>query len=290
MNRSKKIEELLTPIQRNRILAKGIITVHKEFKRFVKPGGMLHIRIVDPSLKRAIVFKLYHKVKFPLQYKITGANILTPSRFDAVFNTEFYVDAFYRQRDEEATHCPGGEAWGKAGKLYLLKPGDTANVLINFFWTPELLKGTLKKPKNAISSMWVDVKDDLKDLVTKKNKLTILIKTTDQDNQEIILAKKELKNIKVDDLPIPVHFYRGDFFKLPHSLNTKGFFEGFLELADQKKYIIGGRASKWIQIDVCSKGLRLILHRKTKDISYITKTLNSFIGQKNLKMIKFIKK
>ena len=272
----------LTSSQKRRVLVKGEVIIHKEFKRFVKHGGTLHIRIVDPSLKRGIVFKLYHKVKFPLQYEITGANVLTPSRFDAVFNTEFYIDVFYRQQNEEAIYCPGGEAWGKAGKLYLLKPGDTANVVINSFWTPELLKGTLKKPKNAISSMWIDVKDDLKDLVTKKNKLTILIKTTDQDNQEIILAKKELKDIKVDDLPIPIHFYRGDFLKSSHLFNTKGFFEGFLELADQKKYIFGGRASKWTQIDVCGNGLRLILHRETKATLYITKILNSVIGQKFL--------
>ena len=266
----KTKEKQLTSSQKRRVLVKGQITVHEKLKQFIKPGGMMHIRAVDPSMKRAFIFKLYENVKLPLKYKITGKDVVNLSRYNDVFSTNFYIEVFYMppgMNYGDRPNCPGGEAWGKAGKLYLLKPGDTANVVINSFWTPELLKGTLKKPKNAISSMWIDVKDDLKDLVTKKNKLTILIKTTDQDNQEIILAKKELKDIKVDDLPIPVHFYKGDFEDKTLANCRKGFFEIYLELYDKKGKqldfsLVGGRASKKIQIGLGVQSLRLICVQK----------------------------
>jgi len=261
----------LTPSQKRKVLVKGQITVHEKLKQFIEPGGMMHIRAVDPSIKRAFIFKLYKNVKFPLKYRITGEDIVNLSRYNDVFSTNFYVEVFYIPKGKDykyRPHCPGGESWGKAGKLYLLKPGDTANVIINSFWTPELLKGTLKKPKKAISSMWVDVKDDLKDLVTKKNRLTILIKTTDQDNQEIILAKKELKDIKVDDLPIPIHFYRVDFGKDARKMllspKIKGFFSARLDLYNKRYYLLGTRASKKVKISVRVQSLRMIIYKKIK--------------------------
>ena len=260
----KTKEKQLTSSQKRRVLVKGQITVHEKLKQFIKPGGMMHIRAVDPSMKRAFIFKLYENVKLPLKYKITGKDVVNLSRYNDVFSTNFYIEVFYMppgMNYGDRPNCPGGEAWGKAGKLYLLKPGDTANVVINSFWTPELLKGTLKKPKNAISSMWIDVKDDLKDLVTKKNKLTILIKTTDQDNQEIILAKKELKDIKVDDLPIPIHFYKGDFRRGLLDKYDKGFYKAILKL-DNKNLLIGTRASQKVQISTRVQSLRLIIYKK----------------------------
>ena len=272
----KTKEKQLTSSQKRKLLIKGEITIHQKLKQFIEPGGMMHIRAVDPSLKRAFIFKLYKNVKFPLKYRITGKDVVNLYRYNDVFLTNFYIEVFYIPKGKDykyRPHCPGGEAWGKAGKLYLLKSGDTANVIINSFWTPELLKGTLKKPKNTISSMWVDVKDDLKDLVTKKNKLTILIKTTDQDNQEIILAKKELKNIKVDDLPLPVYFYRGYFGegirKILFFPKTKGFFSARLDLYNKEKqfsnyYLLGTRASKKVQISVRVQSLRMIIYKKIK--------------------------
>jgi len=267
----KYIERPLAEEQRNTVFVKGRVSVHEKFKQFIEPGGMLHVRFVSLRLKRAVIFKQYDNVSFPFDYEILGSDVLIPSRFKDTLNYDFYIEAIYMPPGKDyrdRPYCPGGEAWGKAGKLYPLKAGDEADIQISFFWTPELFKGELKKENGAVNAMWLDIQDKLKYLIPIKNKLTVYLKTTEDDNvnKEIIVAKKSIEDIRAEDLPLALNFYQDDF-QIPLTNKLRVYYQAILEPVGQNDefYLYGLRASPWVKISPRVQSLRLVLFMKSQD-------------------------
>ena len=119
----------------SRLLAQGTIFAHEKLKPFLSPKGDIHVRLVDPVIKRAYIFGLYENVVLPFSFKITGKNIVIPRRYDEIFSTKFYVEVSYvstgggfRKRG-----AVGGDAWGEEGKLSLFDPGSTINIYCRFY-------------------------------------------------------------------------------------------------------------------------------------------------------------
>lgn len=283
----------LTKKMRNRLLVEGTIFPHEKIKPFLAKQGDIHVIVVDPRLKRPFIFALYENVSLPFSYKITGNNIVIPERYDDVFSTRFYLEVAYtlpasgfRKRG-----AIGGEAWGKDGKLSLFEPGIKTDICLSFLWTKKLLRGDMIHPPGRISSMWVDIQEDMKPLLREPNELVIECKTTLSNNLDnpIVVARKTLKNIKLTDLPFDVHIMRDDFLRKDswYLMNKTVFFEAYLTSFGhpfkEKLCLEGYRASKYVQINGRTKNIRMILHRVRfgkilRDKDYCVK--NGLIGKK----------
>lgn len=256
----------------DRVLIHGTITVHSEFERFVKPGGSIHLRFMDLSLRRPLTFKILTGVKFPLTYEIRRRDIVSPVGLAEMERSEFYAEAFYAPPGQELyddrPNAVGGEAWGRAGKPWPLRVGERADIVLAFFWTPQLYAGRLTKRKGALTEGWVDVHQPLRERITPKNRLTILIfQQPDGHDTERrrVLAAKTYENVPAERLPVAFHLVPDDFQVRPIDPAWRGFFLARLDCFDETGKRVaalqGGRASEKVGITVFPRHFRIVINQ-----------------------------
>jgi hypothetical protein len=268
----RKFDKGMTKERTDTLLVYGRISVHPGMVEHVPSGGSVHVRMVDPLIRRAYVFKLLRNVNLPCDYEIRGSDIIIASRYDDIVKTPFYVEAFYIPGDKsykQRASVPGGEAWGSAGKMSLMLPGAQADIQVSFFWTKKMLKGSMKNANGVYASFWLDVADNFRKFTTKINNLTIEIKTTIGSSVEdvVVIARKKLDNVDVNNLPLDIYILKCDLVHEAAEDLIKGtaFFEANLELFSEngeplERRLEGYRASRFVQINGRVKSLRLILN------------------------------
>lgn len=256
----------------DRVLVHGTITVHPEFERHVKPGGSIHLRFMDLSLRRPLTFKILTDVRFPLRYEIRRRDIVSPVGLAEMERSEFYAEAFYSPPGQglyaDRPNAVGGEAWGRAGKPWPLKVGERADIVLAFFWTPQLYAGRLKTRKDALTEGWLDVHEPLRARITPKNRLTILIfqlpEGHDSDRRRV-LAAKAYENVPAGRLPVSFHFFPADFRVQPIDRDWRGFFVARLDCFDESGKRVaalqGGRASEKVGITVFPRHFRIVINQ-----------------------------
>ncbi|MBI4349142.1 MAG: hypothetical protein HY553_20055 [Elusimicrobia bacterium] len=264
------LEDVAAKPELDRVLVHGTVTVHPEFERFVKPGGTMHLRVMNLGLRRPNTFKLYQNVRFPLAYEIRVRDLVSPLGRREMDTSDFYVEAFYAQPGKAAyearEHQVGGEAWGKAGKPFPVRAGERADLVLASFWTKRLLAGDLKTPPESLSNGWIEVAPALRSELTKRNRLTLVLfrpsETTGRPHQ--VLAAKAWENIDPDRLPVAFHLTESDYRERPVKPHWQAFYVVRLDCYDERgrRVILqGARASEKVTITAFPRHFRIILTR-----------------------------
>lgn len=257
----------------DRVISHGAITVHPKFERFAKPGGTLHLRLMDLSIRRPLTFKVFEDVRFPLAYRITRRDAVSPVSWRESSKSEFYAEAFYAPpgrtlHDEERANAIGGEAWGPTGKPWPLRMGQRADIVLASFWTPALYAGRLAKRQGALMEGWLDVTRELRGKLTPRNRLTVLVleqpPSLEAARKPRVLAAKAYEDVRADRLPVSFHFFPEDFRVRPIDPYWRAYFLARLDCFDPPGTLVavlqGGRASQKVGITAFPRRFRIIVN------------------------------
>ena len=241
-----------------RLFIKGQITPHNKMKNMIKPGGTLHVRLVDPRLRRPFIFNIYNNIEFPFDYCIDESSIVSGTRKESIYDVKFYLEVIYRNPGDSRT-LYYGEAWGKAGKLYLLNAGAKVDLILNGILTNKNHQGEISLLGNDISAIWIDVSEELKDHINFPIDILVLIKKREDDRKKIV-ASSIVNNLSLEELPF-AHHNKKNSLKIEANMNMLVYYEMIVK-DKSGKYFFGGRGSKKVMVEVGGAGLRLVATRE----------------------------
>lgn len=253
------------------LLLYGTISVHPKLAELAPSGGSMHLRIVCLNLLRPCMFKKLTRVEFPFQYEFRVKDRVSDWGLEEIRGNRFYVEAFYAPpgqwlRADRANQL-GGEAWGTPGKPFPLKVGDRADIVIAYFWTPDLYQGRLVHRETAFVEGWIYATERLLPRLTPRNRLLVLMVRAPrvpgvEDPEPTILAAKRYMNIDPKRL-LAYHIEEEDLL-VPVEPDVRAYYiarlESFTPEGKIWSVVSGGRASPRVAIGIPATNLKIALH------------------------------
>jgi hypothetical protein len=245
------------------VIASGDITVHPKLASSIRPGGKVHLRLVDIGrLGRPFMFREYTEVKFPLHYELKTSDFVSEVGLRALTQHRYYIEALYYGFTVDGREVPKweaavGQGWGTPGRPFPLSFGQTRDIQLSGWDSAEPAGMVpLRQKSDAMGWLWISrgVQEQLR--VEQKIDVTLsFFHASDKTGSSPFITTR----VGLPKVGEPVHWVVSDDSLLA---GTRGYIKASGTAVDWRGrlcHLAGGRASPKVNIDLQTRTLKVVM-------------------------------